>query len=110
MKLSDLRKLAEARTKGAWKSNTVTWEDDEYGMSATGPHVLLQDEGENYDEDLTQDQVEKDAAFIAAMANHIDALLDALDLAQQVNDDLRKAGFTMVNEKLYHALAKLESI
>lgn len=64
--------------------------------------------GFNTDGDIDWDSC--DDEFIIALWNHADAMLDALGIAQTVNDDLRKAGFTMMNAKLYHALAKLETI
>ncbi len=95
MKLADLRKLAEARTKGEW-----SFRDDGYMWTTYE---------DGHQEPLsTASLLWEDADFVRAMANNIDKLLDVVDLAVKVNDDIRRAGFTVMNEKLYNALAALE--
>lgn len=73
MKLESLRKLAEGRTKGKWTPEflciTPDGKDAEEIVTAEGPDWVS--------------YKREDSAFIAAMANHIDALLDVAEAAQK---------------------------
>lgn len=91
MKLEKLRELAEARTGGEWR------QDDGY---VYGPSYTI-----------VQHTTRPDAAFIAALANHADALLDVTYAARMYVGHLEFP--TLEGDYLNlleEALAKLEAI
>lgn len=105
MKLTELRKLAEARTKGEWGQEALGEYDNRTLYINNGDPDY-----ENWPTICEDNEHVEDVKFIAAFANHADAMLDALNIALMVNEDLYRAGFTLQNEKLFKALAKLEAI
>lgn len=67
MKLSELRKIAEARTKGEWEN-----------LPDGSGHPYLCSE----DEHIGDMSYFSDSEFIATMSNHIDRLLDVVEQAK----------------------------
>lgn len=83
MKLEDLKRLAAARTKGEWPSdNIVCWEFEPYGWSGTGPHIKPEEDDDGGARG--EEHAMKDAEFIAACANNIDALIAVVEAAEKV--------------------------
>lgn len=99
MTLTELRKLADARTKGEWR----------HSQNEDGGHWVDSNAGRwgNICETLADDAT--DATFIAATGNHIDALLDVVEAAREFHDRKTYPG-ECSGCPLSMALAKLEAI
>lgn len=76
MKLEEMKRIAEARTKGKWRPESGLFED--IGYAAIGP----MHEGEN--PDFT---VMKDAQFIAMAANNWDKLIAVVEAAKKYRQE-----------------------
>lgn len=99
MKLEDLRKLAEARTKGEngiWDAEDNGSPNDSWDISLHDDYLIIADE-------MRADN----AKFIAAFANHADALLDVVEAAKEAIDNQRMGDANI--ERLEDAIAKLEA-
>lgn len=90
MKLEDLRKLAEARTKGEWTGGGLT-------LSMPTSEVSSLHIGGFRG---------KDSNFIATFANHAEALLDVVEAAKH----FIRTGMDDAEVDLDIAIAKLENI
>lgn len=98
MTLTELRKLADARTKGEWRHSQN--EDDGHWVDSNAGRWG------NICETLADDAT--DATFIAAFANHAEALLDVVEAAKEAIDTQRMGDANI--ERLEDALAKLEAL
>jgi hypothetical protein len=76
MKLEDLKRLAAARTPGEWKYDWGNWS------------VESSDRRDICRVDDNTGAGHHDGEFIAAMANHVDRLLDVVEAAGHINDNL----------------------
>ena len=107
MNLTKLREIASKRTQTSWKPAIGRYADPVV-FFGRGPTHGFHEEKEN--------SARLDAEFIAAIANHIDALLDVVEAAQrQVNGSwLHYCGNSVScfceHRDLNKALAKLEAI
>lgn len=123
MTLAELRKLAEARTKGEWSvekphhnESTSEYMKSLYEDSDKFPSIFIAGEHcipsfYDYEEAGIP---RNDADFIAAAANHVDALLDVIEAAKTVlvesNAYFDDDGAHFQRDILFEALAKLEAI
>lgn len=108
MTLTELRKIAAARTPGEWPTiPTIDYSEhtDEGDVYATGRLHKFNE----HSEAEQQAKAKKDQTFIATMANHIDALLAVVEEARKLNMAL-DAGYFIGSKDLAKALAELEAI